>query len=113
MPRYYKRKTEIQPGASENMKRAVEDVMNNQGSLRGVAERHGVKKSSLANYVAKARSGGVDSTVYQPNYKKAQVFSPAMEDLLVKYLITCQKMFHGLTPAKVRSLAFQFGKANA
>lgn len=38
------------------MKKAVEDVLNNQGSLRVVSERYGLKKSSVANYVLKARA---------------------------------------------------------
>lgn len=101
MPRYYKAKgnREVDSG---NMKRAVEDILNNMGSLRQVAERYNLKKSTVALYLAKARTEGIDQTVFETNYRKSLVFTPNMEELLCLYLINAQKMFHGLTPDKVK-----------
>lgn len=54
MVRVYKKKTnrEFPEG---DIRKAVEDVINNVGSLRKVAELHNVKKSRLAIYVKKQR----------------------------------------------------------
>nr|CAH0101770.1 unnamed protein product [Daphnia galeata] len=41
-----------------------------------------------------------------------RVFTPQQESELAAYLITAQKLNHGLTPADTRKLAFLYGKAN-
>ncbi|XP_050300113.1 uncharacterized protein LOC126738716 [Anthonomus grandis grandis] len=111
MVREYKKKTDREFPEGD-LRRAVEDVLNNIGSLRKVSERYNVTKSRLAIYVKRAREQGIENISLKPNFKHRQIFSPEMEQALAEYLLKCSSMFYGLTPKKTRQLAFQFASRN-
>lgn len=111
MPRYYKRRSD-RTFCPIAMRRAVEQVILNGGTLRTVARLNEVTKSTLAKYVAKAREQGIDNVNYTPDFQKSLVLSSEMESELAKYLLTASNMFHGLTPMATRRLAFEFATKN-
>ncbi|XP_065561404.1 uncharacterized protein LOC136027901 [Artemia franciscana] len=55
MPRVYKRKGHDSPLDRENMKKAVEAYIKKEGTLRGIAEKFGIKKSTLLDYVKRSK----------------------------------------------------------
>lgn len=111
MPREFKRKTQ-RTFPEGDLQQAVEDVLNNRGSLRHVAAIRNVTKSRLALYVKKAREMGIDTLSFKPNFHRRQVFSDQMEKALAGYLLQCSKMFYGVTPKKCRQIALQFADVN-
>lgn len=113
MPRSYKKSTsrEFLP---DKMKQAVIDVMENNMSYRESAERHGVKKSSVYNYVKLAlENKGLNNVEFSPNFRKSQIFSSQMENALEDYLLKCSSMFYGLTPNATRRLAYEYALQNS
>lgn len=111
MPREFKKKTD-RTFPEGDLQQAVEDVLNNRGSLRHVATIRNVTKSRLALYVKKAREMGTDTLSFKPNFHRRQVFSDQMEKALAEYLLQCSKMFYGVTPHKCRQTALQFAEVN-
>lgn len=110
MPRYYKKKTErtICPVA---MKKAVEQVLNG-GILRKAALLNGVNKSTLSDYVKKAREKGIDNVIYTSDFSKSQILTNSMESDLSAYLLRASNMFYGLSPMLTRKMAFEFATRN-
>lgn len=79
-----------------DMRQAVIDVIENDMSIRKSAKVHKIKKSSLCNYVKKARGQGIDNILFSSNFKKSQVFSDEMEKSLEEYLAKYSKMLKQL-----------------
>lgn len=111
MPNFYKRKTDrnFDP---EVMKRAVQDVLINNSSIRRSAANNDVKKSRLALYVKKAKDVGIDNMKFKPDFCKSQILTPEMELALEEYLLKSAAMFYGLTPKLVRRLAYEYATRN-
>lgn len=112
MPRKYKRVTN-RSFSCDAMKLAVEDVLSGALSLRKSAIQHNVKKSTLANYVIKAREVGIENVKFAPNFITTQVFTTEMENSLKHYLLKCSDRFYGLSPKITRRLAYEYAKKNA
>lgn len=110
MPRVHRRTKP--PTSPECLKNAVKAVIEQGLSVRASAKEHAVKKSNLANYVKKALESGIDNVKYEPNFKKSQVFSEEIEKLLEDYLLMASALFHGLTPAALRRLAYEYALRN-
>ena len=68
----------------------------------------GIPQTTLVNNVEK--SALIDN--YMLSYKHSMVFLSEQENFFAEYLENCPKMFHGLTLANVRSLAYEIGIAN-
>jgi len=92
------------------MREAVELVVVSGLSVRKVAKEKGLSKSVVARYVQKYRKD--KDCQMCPNYTHSQVFTDEQEKSLEVYLGNCSKMFHGLTPHKVRRLAFEMAEVN-
>lgn len=95
------------------MKKAAIDVMENNLSYRVSAEKNGVKKSNICNYVKLAQEKGLNNVDFSPNFKKSQILSNRMEIALEDYLLKCSSMFYGLTPNATRRLAYEYALHNS
>ena len=111
MPRTYRRKTDAGSVPHAAMPEAVELVVVNGLSVHKVAREKGLSKSVVARYVQKYRKD--KDCRMCPNYTHSQVFTDEQEKSLQVYLGNCSKMFHSLTPHKVRALAFEMAKVNS
>ena len=109
MPRIHQRKTDRGLVPHEQMIAAVEQIQAGD-SIRKVAERFGIAKSTLQRNVKKL--GNDPQIRLVPNYGHARVFSDQMEVILVQYLIKCSNMYFGLTPKDTRRLAFYYAVKN-
>ena len=96
MTRNYTRKSDTGPVQSEAMLNAVKCVVELRQSIRKVAKRKGISKSTLQRYVTKYGAKKECSMV--PNYLHSKVFSAEQEVSLADYLKTASQLFHGLTP---------------
>jgi len=56
MARNRKRKTDREIASAEQMKVAVLEVIEKGASKKGVAERYGIKRTTLRRYIAKYKS---------------------------------------------------------
>ncbi|XP_072389296.1 uncharacterized protein [Diabrotica undecimpunctata] len=114
MPRQYKRREEAKkrtPVDSQKLKEAVLDVINNGTSLKGTASRYQINVMTLKRYVRRQRSENVEITYY-PDYKKAQIFTNAEENMFKDYLDVASKLHHGLTTKQAKELAYEFAVRN-
>ncbi|KAK3885036.1 hypothetical protein Pcinc_010691 [Petrolisthes cinctipes] len=108
MVRNYKPKTDRGRVDGNLMKRAVEEVTKGK-SVREVSRAMNVDRITLSRYVKKFQEGQAETTKdYTPKYNTRQVFTEAEEEGLADYILTCSLMFHGLSLATVRQLAFQY-----
>lgn len=82
---------------------AVNDVIGGK-SLRGIAKGYGISVMTLKRYVRKKKNATTENIDYSPNYRQSQIFSSCEETELVSYLIMTSKLYHGLTPRKIRDL---------
>lgn len=112
MPNIYVKKTE-RDFDPEVMKRAVNDVLINNMSIRRSAAHNNVKKSRLAMYVKRAKDVGTEHMEFKPDFCKSQILTPDMETALEEYLLKSAAMFYGLTPKLVRRLAFEYASINS
>lgn len=112
-PRHYKKKSTIKtkriPVNSENLKKAVACVINENASLKGTAKRYGINVMTLKRYVRTKKANLTDSDIsYTSDYTKRKVFNDKEEDLLKEYLIKASKLHQELTGKQIRQLAFKF-----
>ena len=89
------------------MHRAVNEVINENKSIRSVAEAYGIKSPmTLCRYVKKAREQGLEK--FQFGYdNKRQIFSDPQEILLKDYILKASNIYFGLSPKEVRCLAYE------
>ena len=71
MPRSKERKTNRSLFTTELMKRAVDEVINNNKADRAVAKHLGLSRATLARYVMGARTAEENGTT--ANFKKTHV----------------------------------------
>ena len=97
-------------GTQEHMHRSALIVTKEGHPLREVAKRFDICHMSLFRYCRKLtefQHGLVSSpprTGYNPH---TRVFSAALEDKLVNYLLQASDIYYGLTPRQVRCFAFK------
>ena len=108
MVRAYKRKTNRSEWSENDIKKAIECVRDEKMSIRKAAIQYNVPKSTLERHL--------NMKVKHPGKPKLGFFSPVFdktyENQLVKHALDMQKMLFGLTTDTMRSLAFDFAKAN-
>jgi hypothetical protein len=109
--RHYKRHTERGNFPRSAMMSAVK-LVENGCSIRKAAKENGVNYKTLSRYVkVKSSTGTLDNATF--GYTKVrQVFSEALESLLVDYLVHAARIFHGLTITDLRVLAYDLAVAN-
>jgi hypothetical protein len=113
MVRNRKRKTNRVQVLEEDMKRAVERVLAGEG-VRRVALMEGINRQTLSRYVKKVRKSQNENreVTYTSSFATRQIFTPADEEILTEYLLESSRMCYGLTPADVRSLAYDLAVKN-
>lgn len=114
IPSYKPRKTNRSLFSTEIMKRAVQEVIENNKPVREVARNLSISTATLSRYVTDARKAGLTRTavVYKKTHVTTQVFSLQEETALADYIIKCSKMFHGLSIKAIRKLAWEYACQN-
>ena len=117
MVRTYQRKTNKANVEPENILAAVKKVLQTGSSIRSTANEFGLNYKSLGRYIQQVQDKNINEITvddikcgYQREYKL--VFSSEDEEQLVKYILRSAEIFYGLTPAKIRTLAYQFAMTN-
>ena len=109
--RNYKRKTDRASVPKDIVLKAAERVLSGEGSLRDIANEYdGLSYSTLHRYVKKRRVASDANDVVFGYVRSGQVFSDSDELLLRDYVIKAAKLYHGLTPRELRSLAYEFAQ---
>lgn len=111
MPRTRTRKTQKGLFTDDNMRGAVESVLKG-ASIRQVAKAHNFHHSTLARYVKKQKQSDTPLTRMTPNYSVRRVFTLEQENELVRYLVSCSKMFYGLPMNECRQIALEMALLN-
>ena len=90
---------------------AVKLVVEKKTSIREAAAHHNIKKSTRSDYVRRYRAEK-DLCNFKRGQRNRQIFDDEMELSLCSYILTCSKLFYGLTSAAVRRLAYQYALKN-
>ncbi|KAB0803423.1 hypothetical protein PPYR_00393 [Photinus pyralis] len=116
MSRGRKRKTEKGNFSEASMKRAVEEVVRHNVSLRVAASNNNVKFQTLFRYVKKLKADpnkSLEEVTMKPNYQSRLIFTSEQEKMLVDYILRCSKMCYGKSTIDVRKLAYEMAKINS
>lgn len=109
MGRKYKKKTNKERDETA-LKNAFFEVQEKGASIRRAAEKYGVPKSTLNDYLSRDKK---ENKGFQlGNYAVRQVLTRAMEEELAAYLKQCSNMFYGLTPKITRQLTYEYALMN-
>ncbi|BFZ07906.1 hypothetical protein BsWGS_10945 [Bradybaena similaris] len=108
MPRVYQRKTD-QGKVPESIMRAAVTAVTDGMPVRQASREYAIARTTLLNNIKKSKLSVMRLT---PNYQHSQIFNHEQEETLANYLDKCSKMFHGLTPKNVRTLAFEMATLN-
>ncbi|XP_031334067.1 uncharacterized protein LOC116164081 [Photinus pyralis] len=115
MVRKYKTKTDRCLIDEKVVKKAVEDVVKHNMSIRSSAAKHNLKKSMLSkrvkigrDYIQDSDEGSGDVRDNGRKYATRQIFTIVEEKMLCKYVMKCSDIQYGLTYIQVRKLAFQY-----
>lgn len=114
MPRQPPKKAGIGKTEGETMRAALNDIKNNGLSVKAAALRHKIPRTTLRRYVRKFENVEAENIQagLTPNYTVNRIFTLDEELQLCKYLQTCAKLHHGLTPKNVKKFAFELASAN-
>jgi hypothetical protein len=94
MARGRNRKTEKGLSNENDMKAAVQLVIEQKQSIRKAAERFGLKFQTVFEYV------------------KRQIFTQEQENTLVDYILNCSKMCYGQTIKNIKQIAYEMARLN-
>lgn len=112
MVRCYQKKTGRGTFSKEVMQAAVRDVQSGT-NIRQAAANFGLNYKTLGRYVKlQEKEGTLESASFGYNTEKKMVFSPALEKLLVEYVLEASAIYYGLTMKELRSLAYEFATKN-
>lgn len=115
MVRTYNRKTEKGKTPLDVMIRAAKEVLINNRSRRSVAKDFGIPDRSLTRFCSKTTIAQLQSrnqTDFSIGYAKPrQIFTLEQEEMLVAYIKKASDVYYGLTPKKVRSLAYEYASS--
>lgn len=92
------------------VREAVNLVVNNGMKIRQTATNRNLSFQTLSSYLKKSRDDPLCWMV--PNYNVNKFFSMELEQALINYIITCSKLFYGLTITDCCKLTFDLVKAN-
>lgn len=98
--------------SDEEIREAVDAVVNKNLSIRSVSKRTGISKLLLAVLVKKFKTSPDETFKYVRNIGNRKTFSTEQEKMLVSYLKIASKVCHGLTTTQMRELAYQFADVN-
>ncbi|KAJ3656135.1 hypothetical protein Zmor_015233 [Zophobas morio] len=113
MVRNYVKKTDRANISEDSIARAINDVINKNGSIREIAQRYRLKKSMLHKRLQKIKNQGLfdinlPKIKYTSKYTTRQIFTNEEEDSLVKYIIHSSKLKYGLTYFQIRKFAYEY-----
>ena len=111
MPRAYKRKTDRGTTPRDIFELAASEVKEGR-SLRGAAETYGIHRMTLLRFIRKSEGEEIPNIGYEGVGKAQQILTPDMDVDLAKHVMDLADMFYGLTPDKLRSLAYEFATLN-
>ena len=112
MGRIHKKKTNRVRDAAA-LQAAVQEVREKGGSVRKVADKFGISRSTLHDYVKKDRNRADNDDFQLGSYSSAQVLNSNMERDLAAYLQRrCSTLCHGLSTKATRKLAYEYAIAN-
>lgn len=92
------------------MKEAVQLVLEQHISIRAAALQKGVAFQTLSRYVQKYKAEPLSPLC--PNYTVNQIFPKELEQSLHDYIVTCSKMFYGLSLKDCCQLAYELAVKN-
>lgn len=95
--------------SAEELRDAADRVMKGGKNISSAALEHGIKRTTLSNYIQRMKSLGDNplNEVPEVGYKTPRkVFSEHQEETLKDYLIKMSAIFHGCSPKEVRRLAY-------
>lgn len=128
MPQFYKRKSGVRAREEIDevaMSMAIKEYFEPADStsepklsLRAIAEKYNLKKSTLDLRIQKVKknrengstntSGLVGDGLDRSKYSINQVFSNNEENSLKDYVLRASVLYYGITPLKLRKLAYQY-----
>ena len=117
MPRNYTRKSERGIAKPDEMLRAVRHIKSTGESIRKTAESSfGINYKTLSRYtifsdkeIERKDSFPTTSVRYTRN---RNVFTNALEIMIVEYVLKTSDIYFGLSPKECRKLAYRFAEAN-
>lgn len=112
MPRVRKRTTTNRSYSEDNLKTAVQEVIENNMKIRTAAGLYKIPRSTLKRFIAKANNEGFEQVNFIPKNEHLKVFSVVQEEVLAQYLKQSSLMNYGLTLKEARKLAYDFAIAN-
>lgn len=110
MPRANKTDKKIGRFSEQVMREAVILVVDHNKSIRRAAMEKGLAFQTLSRYVSAYRRNNLVRLC--PNYTINKIFPKVVEDSLQNYIVTCSKMFYGLTLIDCRRLAYEVAIRN-
>ncbi|KAJ8912432.1 hypothetical protein NQ315_006098 [Exocentrus adspersus] len=100
------------PVDTDNLKTAIDDVLQREFSVGKAARNNSVSKTTLLRHLKAHKSLNNEEFLYTSNIKCKQVFSAQEETLLADYTLMASKLHYGLSKEALAKLAYQFGVAN-
>ena len=110
MARSYTRKSDWGKTPVDVIERAVELVIEENRSVRSVADEFNICHVTLLRYVQKKKSNPEDSLTVG-FIRNRLVFSPQQEDAIEGYLKTATSIYFGLAPMEVRNTTTEKAKS--
>lgn len=111
MPRSKCGKTRA-PINTENLKSAIDDVLQRKFSLQVAADNNSVSKTTLIRHLKFHKLSGNREFKYESHIDVKKILNGNDEALLVDYIKTSARLHYGLTKYQVRVLAYQYCKQN-
>ncbi|KAK9721130.1 hypothetical protein QE152_g21723 [Popillia japonica] len=98
------------PVSSPVLKRAVLEVISDDGKMRSTARKYDIDKMTLSRYVQKYKKD--TRTTFWPKFNTCQIFTNEEENLLADYIIETANFNYSLTPQQTQKFVFQFATEN-
>lgn len=111
MVRNYKKKRATSVN-EEDLKKAMQHVLDKTMTLRGAANAFGITKSTLGYRLKNIKNNKKSkSEDFSSKYSVCQIFTNLEENMLENYMLKCCKMKYGLTYCQARTVAYEYAKA--
>ena len=106
MPRQHVKKTNRAKTPRPVMEEAYKHVVGEKRSIRSVAQKFDIDRTTMRRYILNVKKDGIANTQVG-YYGNRRIFNQEQEDSLENYLLSASNIYFGLTPAEVRSLAYE------
>lgn len=109
MVRKYKKK-KVKELSQEDMKKAINEVMNKKKTLRAAAKKYSINLSTLYYRIVKVKEYALSEEKDTGPYKR-RVFTPDEEAILSRYFVTYSNLNYGISYIQMRMLAYVYAKS--